>query len=143
MVEVLIIRLHGRRFVRALVRPVGVVEALEFSQLDVQGADAQLAVAGLVELVSAGGVGALDAAAMLGAFGRQHEQGDAAALAGGLELDHGLAAAVNLHRLDFERHLAHPLELGGRPVSILKLMRPCPKVNAIDRVTVPVFEWPK
>ncbi len=38
-------------------RPVGVVEALEFGQLDVQGADAELAVVELVELVAAGRVG--------------------------------------------------------------------------------------
>ncbi len=83
-------------------RPVGVAEALEFGQLDVQGADAQIAGAGLVELVAAGGVGALHAAVMLGASGRQHEQFDAAPLAGGLELGHGLAAAVDLHRLNVE-----------------------------------------
>ena len=39
-------------------RPIGVVEALEFGQLDVQGADAELAGVELVELVAAGGVGA-------------------------------------------------------------------------------------
>ena len=87
-------------------RPVVVVEALEFGQLDVQLAGAQLAVAGLVELVAAGGVGALDAAIVFGASGRQHEQFDAAPLAGGLELGRGLAAAVDLHRLDGERRLA-------------------------------------
>ena len=87
-------------------RPIVVVEALEFGQLDVQGSDAQLAVAGLVELVAAHRVGALDAAAAIGASGRQHEQFDAALLAGGLELGHGLAAAVDLHRLDIERRLA-------------------------------------
>ncbi len=87
-------------------RPVGVAEAFEFGQLDVEGADAQLAGAGLAELVAAGGVGALDAAAVFGASGRQHEQGDAAPLAGGLELGRGLAAAVDLHRLDIERRLA-------------------------------------
>ncbi len=87
-------------------RPIGVVEALEFGQLDVQGADAELAGAGLVELAAAGGVGALDAAVIFGASGRQHEQFDAAALAGGLELGHELAAAVDLHRLDIERRLA-------------------------------------
>ena len=65
-------------------RPVGVVEALEFGQLDVQHADAELAVAGLVELAAAGRVGALDAAVIFGASGRQHEQGDAAPLAGGV-----------------------------------------------------------
>ena len=59
-----------------------------------------------MELVAAGGVGALDAAVILGASGRQHEQGDAAPLAGGLELGHELAAAVDLHRLDIERRLA-------------------------------------
>ncbi len=87
-------------------RPVGVVEALEFGQLDVQGADAELAGAGLVELAAAGRVGALHAAVANGASGRQHEQGDAAPLAGGLELGRGLAAAVDLHRLDIERRLA-------------------------------------
>ncbi len=71
MVEVFIIRLHGRALSERLMRPVGVVEALEFGQLDVERADAQLAGAGLVELAAAGGgVGALHAAAMLGAFGR-------------------------------------------------------------------------
>ena len=106
MVEVFIIRLHGHRLPECLVRPVVVVEALEFGQLDVQRADAQLAGAGLVELVSAGRIGALDTAAVFGASGRQHEQLDAAALAGGLELGHELAAAVDLHRLDIERRLA-------------------------------------
>ncbi len=38
-------------------RPVVVVEALEFGQLDVQGADAQLAVVELVELAVVGGAG--------------------------------------------------------------------------------------
>ncbi len=88
-------------------RAIGVVEALKFGQLDVERADAQLAGAGLVELVSAGGVGALHAAVMLGTFGRQREQRDASALAGGLEPGHELAAAVDLHRLDVERHLAN------------------------------------
>ncbi len=96
-------------------RPVGVVEALEFGQLDVQRAHAQLAGVELVELVAAGGVGALDAAIANGASGRQHEQGDAAPLAGGLELGHELAAAVDLHRLDIERRLADQMvqELRG------------------------------
>ncbi len=80
--------------------------ALELGQLDVQRAHAQLAGAGLAELAAAGGVGALDAAAAIGAFGRQHEQGDAAPLAGGLEPGHGLAAAVDPHRLEVERRLA-------------------------------------
>ncbi len=106
MVEVPAMRLHGRRLSERLVRPAGVAEALEFGQLDVQGADAELAGAGLVELAAAGGVGALDAAVIFGASGRQHEQFDAAALAGGLELGHELAAAVDLHRLDIERRLA-------------------------------------
>ncbi len=106
MAEVFIIRLHGRRLPERLMRPIGVAEALEFGLLDVQRADAQLAGAGLVELAAAGGAGALHAAAMLGASGRQHEQGDAAPLAGGLELGRGLAAAVDLHRLEVERRLA-------------------------------------
>ena len=106
LAEVFIIRLHGRRLSERLVRAVVVAEALEFGQLDVQRAHAQLAVAGLVELAAAGRVGALHAAAMLGASGRQHEQGDAAPLAGGLELGRGLAAAVDLHRLEVERRLA-------------------------------------
>ncbi len=106
MVEVFIIRLHGRALSERLMRPVGVVEALEFGQLDVQGADAELAGVELVELVAADGVGALDAAVIFGASGRQHEQGDAAPLAGGLELGHELAAAVDLHRPDIERRLA-------------------------------------
>ncbi len=106
---------HGRRLPECLVRAIGVAEALEFGQLDVQGADAQLAVVELVELVAAGRVGALDAAAAIGAFGRQREQGDAAPLAGGLELGRGLAAAVDLHRLDIERRLADEMvqELRG------------------------------
>ena len=87
-------------------RPAGVVEAFEFGQLDVEGADAQIAVVELVELVAAGGVGALHAAVMLGASGRQHEQFDAALPAGGLEPGRGLAAAVGLHRLEVERRLA-------------------------------------
>ena len=58
MVEVFIMRLHGRALSECLMRPVGVVEALEFGQLDVQGADAELAVVELVELVAAGRVGA-------------------------------------------------------------------------------------
>ncbi len=87
-------------------RAVGVVEALEFGQLVVEGADAQLAGVELVELVAAGRVGALDAAVIFGASGRQHEQFDAAPLAGGLELGHEFAAAVDLHRLDIERRLA-------------------------------------
>ncbi len=102
MVEVPVIRLHGSRLPERLMRAVGVAEALEFGQLDVQGADAQLADAGL----AAGRIGALDAAIAIGAFGRQHEQFDAAALAGGLELGRGLAAAVDLHRLEVERRLA-------------------------------------
>ena len=61
MVEVFIIRLHGHRLPERLMRPIGVVEALEFGQLAVQGADAQLAGVELVELVSADCVGALDA----------------------------------------------------------------------------------
>ncbi len=106
MVEVFIIRLHGRCLPERLMRAVVVVEALEFGQLDVQGADAELAVAGLVELVAAGRVGALHAAVIFRASGRQDEQFDAAALAGGLELGHELAAAVDLRRLDIERRLA-------------------------------------
>ncbi len=106
MVEVFIIRLHGRALSERLMRPVGVAEALEFGQLDVEGADAELAVAGLVELAAAGRVGALHAAIANGASGRQREQGDAAPPAGGLELGHELAAAVDLHRLDIERRLA-------------------------------------
>ncbi len=115
MVEVFIIRLHGRCLSERLVRPAVVAEALEFGQLDVQGADAELAVAGLVELVAAGGVGALDAAVIFRASGRQDEQFDAAALAGGLELGHELAAAVDLHRLEVERRLADQMvqELRG------------------------------
>ncbi len=70
LVEVFIIRLHGRALSERLMRPAGVAEALEFGRLDVQGADAELA--------TAGGVGALDAAVILGAFGRQREQRDAA-----------------------------------------------------------------
>ena len=89
--------------------------ALEFGQFDVQGADAELAGVELVELVAAGRVGALDAAIANGASGRQHEQGDAALLAGGLELGRGLAAAIDLHRLDIERRLADQMvqELRG------------------------------
>ena len=96
-------------------RAVVVVEALEFGQLDVQRAHAQLAGVELVELVAAGRVGALDAAIANGASGRQHEQGDAALLAGGLELGRGLAAAIDLHRLDIERRLADQMvqELRG------------------------------
>ena len=92
-------------------RAVVVVEALEFGQLDVQRAHAQLAVVELVELVAADRVGALDAAVIFGASGRQHEQFDAAPLAGGLELGHELAAAVDLHRLDIERRLADQMVL--------------------------------
>ncbi len=55
-------------------RAIVVVEVLEPGQLDVQRADARLAGAGLMELAAAGRVGALHAAAMLGAFGRQREQ---------------------------------------------------------------------
>ena len=106
MVEVFIIRLHRRRLSERLMRAVVVVEALEFGQLDVESTHAQLADAGLVELVAAGGVGAFHAAVMLGTFGRQREQGDAAPPAGGLELGRGLAAAVDLHRLEVERRLA-------------------------------------
>ncbi len=106
MFEVLIIRLHGRRLPERLMRPIVVVEALELGQLDVQGSDAQLAAVELVELVAADRVGALDAAVANGAFGRQHEQGDAAPPAGGLEPDRGPAAAVDLHRLEVERRLA-------------------------------------
>ncbi len=106
LVEVFIIRLHGYRLPECLVRPIGVVEALEFGQLDVQGADAQLASAGLVGLAAAGRVGALDAAVANGSFGRQREQRDAAPPAGDLELGRGLAAAVDLHRLEVERCLA-------------------------------------
>ena len=89
--------------------------ALEFGQLDVQRADAELAGVELVELVAAGGVGALDAAVIFGASGRQHEQFDAALPAGGLELGHELAAAADLHRLDIERRLANQMvqELRG------------------------------
>ncbi len=106
MAEVFIIRLHGRRLSERLVRPLVVAEALEFGQLDVQGAHAELAVAGLLELAAAGRVGALHAAIANGAFGRQREQFDAAPLAGGLELGRELAAAVDLHRLEVERRLA-------------------------------------
>ncbi len=106
MVEVFIIRLHGHALSERLMRPVVFAEALEFGQLDVQGAHAELAVAGLVELVAAGRVGALDAAVAFGAFGRQREQRDAALPAGGLELGRGPAAAVDLHRLEVERRLA-------------------------------------
>ncbi len=115
LVEVFIIRLHGRCLPERLMRAIGVVEALEFGQLDVQRAHAQLAVVELVELVAAGRVGALHAAVIFGASGRQHEQGDAAPLAGGLELGHELAAAVDLHRLDIERRLADQMvqELRG------------------------------
>ncbi len=96
-------------------RPIGVVEALEFGQLDVQGAHAELAGVELVELVAAHRVGALDAAAVFWASGRQHEQRDAAPLAGGLEPGRGLAAAVDLHRLEVERRLADEMveELRG------------------------------
>ena len=113
MVEVFIIRLHGRALSERLMRPVGVVEALEFGQFDVQGADAQLAVAGLVELAAAGGVGALHAAIANGASGRQHEQGDAALLAGGLELGHELAAAQKpkIQRLRRARQRGEPLRV--------------------------------
>ena len=93
LVEVPIIRLHGCHLSERLMRVAGVAEALEFGQLAVESTHAQLA-------------GALDAAAMLGAFGRQREQFDVALLAGGLELGRGLAAAVDLHRLDIERRLA-------------------------------------
>ena len=58
MVEVPIIRLHGRALSESLMRPAGVAEALEFGQLDIESTHAQLAGAGLVELVAAGGVGA-------------------------------------------------------------------------------------
>ena len=101
MVEVFIIRLHGRALSERLMWPIGVVEALEFGQLDVQGA-----VVELVELVAVDRVGALHAAVMLGAFGRQHEQFDAALLAGGLEPGRGLAAAAGMNRPDVERCLA-------------------------------------
>ena len=67
LVEVFIIRLHGRALSERLMRPAGVAEALEPGQLD-----AQLDGAGLVELVSAGRVGALHVAVAIGAFGRQH-----------------------------------------------------------------------
>ncbi len=106
MVEVFIIRLHGRRLSERLMRAAVVAEAPEFGQLDVQGAHARRAGAEPVELAAAGRVGAFRAAAMLGASGRQREQGDAAAPAGGLELERGLAIAVDLHRPDIERRLA-------------------------------------
>ncbi len=50
MVEVFIMRLHGGALSERLMRPIGVVEALEFGQLDVQGADAELAGVEPVEL---------------------------------------------------------------------------------------------
>ncbi len=45
---------HGRRLPECLVRAIGVAEALEFGQLDVQGAHAQLAGAELMKLAAAG-----------------------------------------------------------------------------------------
>ncbi len=62
MSEVFIIRLHGHRLSERLMRAIGVAEALEFGQLDVQGAHAQLAVVELVELVVACGGGMFHAA---------------------------------------------------------------------------------
>ncbi len=120
MVEVLIIRLHWCRLSERLMRAIGVAEALSPGQLDIGRADAKLAGAGLAELAAAGGVGALHAAAMLGAFGRRHEQLDAEAPAGGLELGRGLVAAVDLHRPDGERRLADQavkLAPGAKPCS--------------------------
>ncbi len=69
MVEVFIMRLHGRRLPERLMRPAGVAEALEFGQLGIGGSDTQRAGAGLMALAAAGGVGAR-AGTMLGAFGR-------------------------------------------------------------------------
>ena len=115
-------------------RPAVVVEALEPGQLDVQRARAQLAGAGLAELVAAGRVGALDAAAAIRAFGRQREQFYAAATAGGLEPGHellareagldGEAVLARQHVADLVAppqrkalpRLAHQLELGGGPL---------------------------
>ncbi len=97
-------RLHGRRLPERLMRAIGVA-ALESGRLDVQGAHAQLDGAGLAELAAAHRAGALDATALFGAFGRQREQRDAPAPAGGLEPGRGLAA-VDLHRPDVERRLA-------------------------------------
>ena len=61
LVEVFITRLHGRALSECLMRLVSVVVALEPGQLGVGRADAELAGAGLVKLVAAGGVGAPDA----------------------------------------------------------------------------------
>ena len=106
LAEALIMRLHGRRLPERPVRAIGVAEALESGRLGVEGADAQLAGAGSAELAAAHRAGALHAAALFGASGRQREQRDAPPPAGGLEPGRGLAAAAGLHRPDIERRLA-------------------------------------
>src|SRR5690606_17557523 len=71
-----------------------------------------------IELVSCPiAVAALDGAVGLGAFGRQHVEGDGALLAGGLELGHEFGAAVHpgsspgqaLDGVDLEGHAGDEL----------------------------------
>ncbi len=83
------------RLSERLMRPAGVAEALEFGQLDVQGAHAQLAGAGLAELAAAGGGGARAGAHAAKLRDRAHGPGLLDREAG---LD-GDARVVDLHHL--------------------------------------------
>ena len=113
MFEVFIIRLHGRALSERLMRPAGVAEVLEFGRLDAQGADAELAGVELVELVAAGGVGALHAAVILGAFGR---------CTGSIHMSH--LAPRRGAAIDFRNGGAHALEWMRRTRGRHALQRP-------------------
>ena len=92
-------------------RPAGAAEALEPGQLDVGCADARLAGAGLMELVTVGSVGALNAAIAIGAFGRQHDRPD---------VERRLADRV-VERLRGQQTASDSLT--AKPASIVTLMR--------------------
>jgi hypothetical protein len=84
---------------------VAVVEVLEAAEDGVEAFDVGGQVVGFVELVPPCAIAAFDGSIHLWASGRENIEGDTSFLAGGLELGHELASAVDLDGLHRERHV--------------------------------------
>src|SRR6266511_1918139 len=97
-----------------LVGAHGVVDDFPGSQLGAQLGHGRGRETALVELLGVSPLGALDGAVQFWTARRQLEQADSPRGAGGLEVGHELAAAVDLDRRDWERHpFEHRLEGSG------------------------------
>ncbi len=96
--------LQRREVSEGLMGADGVVGVLPTKELVVQRAQSPVGWRDFVKLLGVGALGALNVGVEFGRAGREHEQGQAAPLAGEFEFGGELAAAIDLHRPDREGH---------------------------------------